>query len=105
MGPGSGQAGGGGLGEGCEVEFSCNDRERRGGCRKAVVEFVKERAHLDAECTEDEVAKKARWWEEAMSSILDDMAKRIRICAKPKRWWNTDMNGRKQKQAGRRKRC
>ena len=51
----------------------------------------KERAHLDTECTKDEVKQEAAWFQEAMNSSLDATAKKIRICAKSKRWWNADI--------------
>jgi hypothetical protein len=45
------------------------------------MELVKERAHLDAECTEDEVAQEATGCQEAISSVLITTAMMIRICA------------------------
>jgi hypothetical protein len=58
------------------------------------MELAKERAHLDAECTADEVEQEATWCQEAMINVLDDTAKKIRICAKSNRWWNADMRER-----------
>jgi hypothetical protein len=58
-------------------------------------EIAKERAQLDAECTEDKVDQEAAWCQEAMSSVLDAMAKKIRICARPKWWWNADIKERR----------
>jgi hypothetical protein len=58
-------------------------------------ELAKVRAQLDAECTEDEVKQEAAWCQEAMSSILDAAAKKIRICARSKRWWNADIKERR----------
>jgi hypothetical protein len=43
------------------------------------MELAKERTQIDAECTEDEVEQEATWCQEAMSSVLDAMAKKIRI--------------------------
>ena len=63
---------------------------------KVCRELAKERAHLDAECTEDEVEQEAAWSQEAMSSILNASAKKIRICARSKRWWNADIKGRRE---------
>ena len=48
-------------------------------------ELANERAHLDAECTEDEVEQEAAWFQDAMSSVLNATAQKIRICAKSKR--------------------
>jgi hypothetical protein len=31
-----------------------------------------------------------------MGSVLDTTAKTFRICARPKRWWNTDIKKRRQ---------
>ena len=58
---------------------------------KLLMELAKERAQLDAEWTEDEVEQEAAWCQEPISSILDATAKKIRICARSKRWWNTDI--------------
>jgi len=49
-------------------------------------ELAKERAHLDAECTEDEVEHETAWCQEAMSSVLNATAKQIGICARSDRW-------------------
>jgi len=59
------------------------------------MELAKEKAQLDAECTEDKVEQEAAWCQEAMSSVLDAMAKKIRICARSKGWWNTDIRERR----------
>ena len=53
---------------------------------KLWLELAKERAHLDTECTADEVEQQATWCQEAMGHVLDAMAKMIRICGKSKRW-------------------
>jgi len=63
--------------------------------QKLWAEQAKERAHLDAEYTEDQVALKAAWCQEATSSVLNAMAKKIRIWAKSKRWWNADIKRRR----------
>jgi len=52
---------------------------------KQRTELAKERAHRDAECSEHEMEKETTWCQEAMSSVLEAMAKRIRICDKSKR--------------------
>jgi hypothetical protein len=59
-------------------------------------ELAKTRAHLDAECTADEVEYEAAWCQEAMSSILNATAVKIRICARSKRWGNADIKDRRQ---------
>jgi len=58
-------------------------------------ELAKERAQQDAECTEDEVEQEAAWRQEAMSSVLNATAKIIRICARSKKWGNTDLKERR----------
>jgi hypothetical protein len=63
---------------------------------KLWTELAQERAHLDAECTADEVEQEAAWCQEAMGSILDATAKKIRFCARSKRWWNADIKKRRQ---------
>jgi len=62
---------------------------------KLWIELAKGRAHLDAECTADEVEQEAAWCQEAMGNILDATAKKIRICAKSKRCWNADIRERR----------
>ena len=63
---------------------------------KLWVELLRERAHLDAECTEDEVEQEAAWCQEVMSSVLNTTAKKLRICDKLKRWWNADIKDRRE---------
>ena len=58
-------------------------------------QLAKERAHLGAECTADEVEHEAAWCQEAMSSVLDATAKKIRIYARSKRCWNTNIKERR----------
>jgi hypothetical protein len=58
---------------------------------KLWMELAKESAHLDAECTADEVEQEAAWCQEAMGNVLDATAKKIRICGKLKKWWNAVM--------------
>jgi len=70
---------------------------------KLWMELAKQRAHLDAECTADEVEQEAAWCQEAMGNVLDTTAKKIRICAKSTRWWNADIRER-WKAVGREKR-
>jgi hypothetical protein len=59
------------------------------------MELAKERAHLDAECTVDEVEQEAAWCQEATSSVLDATPKIIRICARLKSWWNANIKERR----------
>jgi len=59
------------------------------------MELAKERIQLDAECTEDEVEQEAAWCQETMSCVLDATGKKIRICARSKRWWNAAIKERR----------
>jgi len=59
-------------------------------------ELTKQRAHLDAECTADEVERQAAWCQEAMGYVLNATAKKIRICARSTKWWNADIKKRRQ---------
>jgi hypothetical protein len=58
------------------------------------MELAKERAHLDTECTADEVEQEAAWCQEAIGSVLDTTAKKIGICETWTRWWNADIRER-----------
>jgi hypothetical protein len=58
---------------------------------KRWMELPKERAHLDAECTADEVEQEGAWCQEAMGNVRDATTQKIRICTKSKRWWNADI--------------
>jgi hypothetical protein len=62
---------------------------------KLWMELTKERAQLDAECTEDEVEQETAWFQQAVSRVLDHTEMKIRICARSKRWWNSNINGRR----------
>jgi len=54
---------------------------------KLWMELAKGRAHLDTECTAEEVEQEAAWCPEAIGNVLDGTAKKIRICTKSKRLW------------------
>jgi hypothetical protein len=43
----------------------------------------------------DNVQREAEWCEEVLSKVLDAKAKKIRICARSKRWWNGEMKERR----------
>jgi len=58
-------------------------------------ELEGQRARLDEECTGDEVEREAEWCQETLSRVLDAKAKRIRICARSKRWWNGEIKERR----------
>jgi hypothetical protein len=58
-------------------------------------ELEGQRARLDEECTGDDVEREAEWCQETLSKVLDDKAKKIRICARSKRWWNSEITERR----------
>jgi hypothetical protein len=61
-----------------------------------LIELAKERAHLDAEHIEDVVEHPTAWCQEAISSFCNATARKIRIGARSKRWWNADIKERRQ---------
>jgi hypothetical protein len=74
--------------------FAARTGEAEEAAEKLWAEVVNERAHLDAECTEDEMEREATWCWDTMRSVLDAMAKKIRIFAKSKLSWDGDIKGR-----------
>jgi len=58
-------------------------------------ELAREIAHLGEECMGDDVEREAEWCQEAMSKVLDANAKKIRIYAWSKRWWNGEIKERR----------
>jgi len=66
--------------------------------------LAKKRAQLDAECTVDEVGQDVTWCQEAMSNVPDATATTIRVCARSKTWWNTDIKERQRTVGGERRR-
>jgi len=63
-------------------------KEDKEAAEKLGMELERERAHLGEECTGDDVEREAEWCQETQSSVLDAKAKKIRICARSKRWLN-----------------
>jgi len=57
-------------------------------------ELERERAHLGAECMRDDVEGEAKWCQET-SKVLDAKARKIAICARFKRWWNSEIRERR----------
>jgi len=55
------------------------------------MELSKERAHLEAAWTEEQVEQEAAWYQEPMTRVFDGTAKTIRICTKLMKWWNVDI--------------
>jgi len=58
---------------------------------KLWMERAKERAHLDAESTADEVEQEAAWCQGGIGNVLDMTAKKLMICDILKRRWNADI--------------
>jgi len=54
-------------------------------------ERAKEWAHLEAVSTGDEVQSEAEWFQDALSKVLDAIAKKITICVHSKRRWNGEI--------------
>jgi len=49
------------------------------------------RAYLGVESTGHNVESETEWCQEVMGKVLDASAKKIRICARSKRWWNGEI--------------
>jgi hypothetical protein len=69
---------------------------------KLWMDLLKDRAHLDAECTADVVEQEAAWGEEAMGNFPITTGLMVRICTKWKRRWNAEIRERR-KAVGREK--
>jgi hypothetical protein len=69
-------------------------KEDEKAAEKLWKELEGHRARLDEECTGDEVEREAEWCQETLSKVLDAKAKKIRICARSKRWWNGEIKER-----------
>lgn len=69
--------------------------EHKETATKLWMELAKERSHLDAVCTEDEVEHEATWCQATLRKVLDVTTKNIRICAKSKSWWNRDIKAKR----------
>jgi hypothetical protein len=91
---------------GQEMVVGCNlgamTEEYANAAEKLLMWLANERAHLDAECTADEVEPQAAWCQAAMRNVLDTTEKKMRICANLKRCWNAEIRERK-KAVGREK--
>jgi len=61
---------------------------------KLWLELVKERAHLNADCTADKVGQEAILCQEAMGNFLNGLVKQITIHPKSNWWWNADIRER-----------
>ena len=67
----------------------------------------RDRAHLGEECIGDDVYREPECCQETPSKVLDAKAKKIRLCARSKMWWNGEIKARRsalgrQKRSGRR---
>jgi len=58
-------------------------------------ELERERAHLGKECTGDDVEREAESCQYMVSKVLDAKAKKMRICARSKRWWKGESKERR----------
>jgi hypothetical protein len=66
-------------------------KEHKKAAEKLWKRLEGQRAHLDGECMGDEVEREAEWCQETLRKVLDAKAKKIRICAPSKRWWNGEI--------------
>ena len=80
--------------------MSQEDKEQ---AEKLWKEQARGRAYMGVEHIGDEVKSEAEWYQEALGKVLDAPAKKIRICASAKRWWNGKID-EKSSQLGREKR-
>jgi len=61
---------------------------------------------MGAESTGDNFESEADWCQKALSKVLDITAKKLRICARSKRWWNGEIKERRsQLRSEHRRRC
>jgi hypothetical protein len=58
-------------------------------------DLERDRAHLGEECTGDDVEREAEWCQAILCNVLDAKAKKMRICARSKWWWNGEMKERR----------
>ena len=70
-------------------------KEDEKAAEKLFKELEGQRARVDEECTGDEVDREAELCQETLNKVLDAKAKKIRICTRPKRWWNGEIKGRR----------
>jgi hypothetical protein len=82
-------------------------QEDKEAAEKLWRELERDRAHLGEECTGDDVEREAECSQETLSKVPDAKAKKIRICARSKRWWNGEIMERtsglgREKRRGRR---
>jgi len=75
--------------------LAATTEEDEEAAKKLWMELAKKRAHLEAACMEDKVEREVTWCQETLSEVRDITAKKIRICAKSKRWWNGDIQPRR----------
>ena len=59
------------------------------------IKLAKNRAHLDASCTADEVEQEAAWWQEPLGCILNTMAQGTTMWTISMSWWNANMKVRR----------
>jgi hypothetical protein len=62
---------------------------------KVCRELQTERAHLDKQCTRDDVEQTVQCCQETVSKVQDSQAKKLRICARLKSWWNSNIKQRR----------
>ena len=70
---------------------------------KLSMERARGRVKVGAESTGDDVESEPEWCQDALRKVLDATAKKKRICARSKRWWNGEITERRS-QLGRERR-
>jgi len=58
------------------------------------MELAQDRAHLDTECTGDNVEQEGARFQEVIGKPFDATAEKIWICARSHMWWNADIKKR-----------
>jgi hypothetical protein len=59
------------------------------------LEAGRSRAILDNFSFCEDIESETKWTEETFTKILDQKARRIRLCARSKRWWNETIDAKR----------
>jgi hypothetical protein len=74
---------------GWQIRALIEDGEALEAVEKTWSELSRGRLDLMDECSIGDVNREAEWIEEALTKVLGEHAKLIKLCARSKRWWNT----------------
>jgi ribonuclease HI len=95
-----------------EIQNFCNswaisditeDEDKREAAQKSWKNLSEYRAKLNDFSTEQDLESEAEWIQESMFEVLNKHARKLRLCARSKRWWNDEIQ-EKRKCLGRAKR-